>query len=64
MNFTERMVKKMATVKVSIVCPCGKLLTTKNVNPTGKASGSVGCPSCRKRVAWQISNGQCHVTAK
>lgn len=39
----------MASVKVDIVCPCGKLLRTKrsDTNMLGKSSGNQVCPNCK-----------------
>lgn len=50
----------MALVKVNVICPCGKLLITKNMTPTSTSSGHATCPACRNKVRWDISNGQAY----
>ena len=43
-------------VKVDVVCPCGRLLETRNNNADSGSttSGIRKCPSCKKDVSYQV----------
>ena len=48
----------MAMIKVDMICPCGKLYTTKTTGTTNTSSGSFTCRKCKKRVEWSIHHGK------
>ena len=53
-------------VKVDVVCPCGRLLKTQNNNAdSGSTStGYMTCPSCRRRVVYQIRGAYAYTSYK
>jgi hypothetical protein len=53
-------------VKVDVVCPCGRLLTTKtsNADSGSISSGSMRCPSCKKNVSYQVRGANAYTSYK
>ncbi|HHD2820123.1 TPA: hypothetical protein ACOTGY_001364 [Clostridium perfringens] len=51
-------------VSVSVVCPCGRLLETRRCNAESNSTtkGSKKCPSCKKKVAYQITRGRAYTS--
>lgn len=56
----------MASVKVDIVCPCGRLYQSKMVsgNQYNRQSGSGTCSGCKKKFEWQISGTNVYTNYK
>lgn len=53
-------------VTVEIVCPCGRLLMTRNNNAESNSvtSGSKRCPSCKREVSYQVIGDHAHTSYK
>lgn len=51
-------------VSVRVVCPCGRLLETRRCNAESNSTtkGSKKCPSCKKKVAYQITGGRAYTS--
>ncbi|BDS17331.1 hypothetical protein [Clostridium perfringens] len=51
-------------VSVKVVCPCGRLLETRRCNAESNSTtkGSRKCPSCKKKVAYQITGGRAYTS--
>ena len=46
----------MALVKVDIKCKCGKVLQTRNVNPSDKSkvTGQTTCSNCKRSMRYEV----------
>ena len=53
-------------VKVKVVCKCGALLKTlnNNANSGSTSTGYMNCPSCRRRVVYQVCGANAYTSYK
>lgn len=50
----------MANVPIDVICPCGNLLATRNLDPSSSSpiKGTIQCPCCKKKVSYTIVHGK------